>query len=371
MDGQKNLAPATAKRVALALGLAGDAAEYFRLLVVLTQTSDPAERRAVQVSLGRLRRYQDVQALAEASDAYHRHWYLPAIRELSLTDVFRADPRWIARVLSPKILIREAKLALKTLEQLGLLRPDESGLRRAAHQQVGTELEPNSDQIANFHRVMIAQASQSLSVVPRPERDISSITLSVGAAGLPAIKKRIQEIRRELLDEFDAGKSGVHPNPPVVKLTFSGSEVDLSDAGCQVIGSSLEQFGQVQIFITTADSSIDVSGTLHVHGAPRDGYYASGPSRYANDSTTPGWAVDLSVTANGQFSGTLSFTSLVPSDAGAAVQELKINGPLDPSCVPGPDGGVIRASMPVSGGGTFNFPCWQRKGCGDWSAPTQ
>jgi uncharacterized protein (TIGR02147 family) len=209
MDGHKNLAPTTAKRVALALGLVGDAAEYFRLLVVLGQTTDPSERRAVQVSLGRLRRYQDVQALAEASDAYHQHWYLPAIRELSLTDVFRADPRWIARVLTPKITIREVKLALATLERLGLLRPDESGALRAVHQQVSTALEPNSDQIADFHRTMIAQAAQAISGVPRPERDISSITLSVDAAGLAAIKKRIQEIRRELLDEFDAGQSGI------------------------------------------------------------------------------------------------------------------------------------------------------------------
>lgn len=115
-----------------------------------------------------------------------------------------------------KILLREAKLALSTLEQLGLLRPDESGLLRAAHQHVGTELEPNSDQIANFHRAMIARASQAISDVPRPERDISSITLSVDASGLPAIKKRIQEIRRELLDEFDAGKSGVQ----VVQVNF-------------------------------------------------------------------------------------------------------------------------------------------------------
>jgi uncharacterized protein (TIGR02147 family) len=74
---------------------------------------------------------------------------------------------------------------------------------------VDTELEPNSDQIANFHRTMIARASQAISDVPRPERDISSITLSVDAAGLAAMKKRIQEVRRELLDEFDAGKSGV------------------------------------------------------------------------------------------------------------------------------------------------------------------
>jgi uncharacterized protein (TIGR02147 family) len=157
-----------------------------------------------------------VQALAEASDAYHRHWYLPAIRELSLTEVFRADPKWIARVLTPNILVREAKLALTTLERLGLLRPDQSGALGATPRQVGTELEPNSGQIANFHRTMIARASQALTDVPRPERDISSITLSVDAAGLPAIKRRIQEIRRELLDEFDAGKSGVQ----VVQVNF-------------------------------------------------------------------------------------------------------------------------------------------------------
>jgi uncharacterized protein (TIGR02147 family) len=216
MDGQKNLAQATARRVAAALGLVGDAAEYFRLLVVSEQASDSAERRAVQVSLGRLRRYQDVQALEEARDAYHRHWYLPAIRELSLTDAFRADPKWIARVLTPKISIREAKQALATLEQLGLLRPDESGRLRASHRQVSTELEPNSDQIASFHRAMIARALQTLAEVPRPERDISSITLAVDPAGLGALKRRIQEIRRELLDEFDAGRSGVQ----VVQVNF-------------------------------------------------------------------------------------------------------------------------------------------------------
>lgn len=216
MDGQKNLAAATAKRVALALGLTGDAGEYFRLLVLFSQTVDPTERRAVRASLGRLRRYQDVQALAEARDDYHRHWYLPAVRELSLTDAFRADPRWIARVLTPKILVREAKHALLTLERLGLMRPDESRSGRATHQQVSTELEPNSEQVADFHRAMIDRAVRSLSDVPRAERDISSITLTVDATGLLALKRRIQEIRRELLDEFDAGKSGVQ----VIQVNF-------------------------------------------------------------------------------------------------------------------------------------------------------
>lgn len=216
MDGRKNLASETAKRVAAALGLAGDSAAYFCALVALSQTADPAERRRIRATMARLRRYQDVQALAQASDAYHRHWYLPAIRELSLTSTFRADPTWIARVLTPKILAREAKQSLATLEQLGLLRPDEMGVLRAVHQQVDTGLEPNSDQIANFHRAMIGRAMQALSDVRRPQRDISSITLTVDAEGLSALKQRIQDIRRELLDEFDAGKSGVQ----VIQVNF-------------------------------------------------------------------------------------------------------------------------------------------------------
>ena len=216
MDGQKNLAAETAKRVATALGLAGDSAEYFRALVIASHATEPAERRSIQATLGRLRRYQDVQALAAASDAYHRYWYLPAIRELSLTSRFRVDPKWIARVLTPKILVREAKLAITTLEQLGLLRPDEMGVLRAVHQQVDTGIEPNSDQIAEYHRGMITRAAAALADVPRLERDISSITLTVDADGLPALKRRMQEIRRELLDEFDARETGVQ----VVQVNF-------------------------------------------------------------------------------------------------------------------------------------------------------
>lgn len=160
------------------------------------------------------------------------------------------------------------------------------------------------------------------------------------------------------------------PNPPVAELSFGGSEVDLSDAGCQVAGSGLGQFDQVQIFVSTADSSIDASGTLHVHSAPRNDMYAAGPGDIY-DPPIPGWAVDLTLTADGQLAATLTLASAGSLDAGAVEQELKIKGPLDSSCVPGPNGTVIPASMPVSGGGTFNFPCWQPAGCGDRSDPAQ
>jgi len=156
-------------------------------------------------------------------------------------------------------------------------------------------------------------------------------------------------------------------NPPVAELRFDGEPV--VDSTCR---DSAPDFA-VEIFLSTADSSIDDSGTLHVHAAPRDDLYAAGPVDFSDCcGVAPGWAVDLTVTAEGQLSATLT---LAPSssldadtlDAGEPAQELKISGPLEPSCLYiHHDGVASPASIPVSGGGVFNFPCWQRPGCGDW-----
>jgi uncharacterized protein (TIGR02147 family) len=207
-DGKKSLSRPTAQRVAAALSLTGDAAEYFETLVARDQAREPADRRRLDASLARLRRYQDTHALASAQDAYHRSWYLPAIRELSLTARFDPNPNWIARTLRPKITVREAKDALHRLEQLGLLRPDAAGKLRATHQRVATAPEPQSAQIAQYHRTMIRRALAAIDDIPRRKRDISSITLCVDGEGLLGLKQRIQQVRRELLDEFDAGDSG-------------------------------------------------------------------------------------------------------------------------------------------------------------------
>lgn len=64
--------------------------------------------------------------------AYHSTGYLPAIRELVLSPSFREDPEWIASTLRPPIKPIEARQALDTLLELGLLQrtPAMTGIRR-------------------------------------------------------------------------------------------------------------------------------------------------------------------------------------------------------------------------------------------------
>jgi uncharacterized protein (TIGR02147 family) len=216
IDGERNLATATAVRVARALGLSGDAADYFVALVAFNQGREPTERQAAYRRMQRFRRFREVQGPDLASDAYHSHWYIPAIRELASTPSFREDAGWIARVLKPTISRREAESGLAVLVDLGLLARDKKGSLKPVHRQVATEPETRSLHVAKFHRSMMARASEAIDEIPRPERDISSITLAVDGAGLAALKARFQEIRRELLDEFASDRQGVQ----VVQVNF-------------------------------------------------------------------------------------------------------------------------------------------------------
>jgi uncharacterized protein (TIGR02147 family) len=216
MDGKRGLKPDTAARVGEAFGLAGDARAYFVALVAFNQADGALERRRLYRRLLRFRRFQEVQPLHAARDAYHSRWYLPAIRELSLTPAFRDDAAHVARLLDPPITERQARGALRTLQRLGLLARDESGALRATSAQVTTEPETASVRIATFHRAMMERASVAIDRVPPADREISSITLSVDAAGLSELKERIQEFRRELLDDFDAPEGAER----VVQLNF-------------------------------------------------------------------------------------------------------------------------------------------------------
>ena len=60
--------------------------------------------------------------------------------------------------------------------------------------------ETRSLHIANYHRTMMERAAESIDLFPSEDRDISSLTLCLGADGVHRLKERIQRFRRELLE---------------------------------------------------------------------------------------------------------------------------------------------------------------------------
>lgn len=200
IDAERNLSADMAKRFARACGLSGSRERYFCALVAFNQARTLDERNRLYARLRRSRKAREARRLDDAQDLYHSRWYLPAIREFVTAHAFVEDPRWIAKQLWPPISVREAREGLALLTDLGLLRRDEDGRLVQAEPTVTTGPELRSLHLGNFHRTMIDHAKKAIDDVPPLERDISSLTLCLGASGLTRVKQAIQRFRRELLD---------------------------------------------------------------------------------------------------------------------------------------------------------------------------
>jgi uncharacterized protein (TIGR02147 family) len=204
MKGERDLSAKMATQFARGCGLGPSETEYFCELVAFGQAKSADERNRAYERLTRFRPFRAAHRLEPAQSAYHERWYMPAIRELVMLPEFRDDPKWIANALQPPISLAQAKEALATLCELGLLVRDDKGRLQQTDSVVTTGKGPHGHHIVNYHRAMISQAMRALDETPRAERDISSVTLSVGSQAMGRLKERIAEFRQEILQMADA-----------------------------------------------------------------------------------------------------------------------------------------------------------------------
>jgi uncharacterized protein (TIGR02147 family) len=200
IEGKRSLSPKMAERFAHACGLDAEASRYFSHLVGFNQAKTSTERAQYYDKLTGFRRYQQAHKLELAHAAYYSEWFMPAIRELVALPQFREDPEWIADQLIPRISPVQAQRALDTLIQLKLVRRGAAGRLEQSDVLLSTGAETQGLHIVAFHRAMTQRAMEAIDLVPKPERDISSLTLLLGRGGLKLLKERVQQLRRELLE---------------------------------------------------------------------------------------------------------------------------------------------------------------------------
>jgi uncharacterized protein (TIGR02147 family) len=199
MKGARNLSSEMAPRFALACGLGKREAEFFCELVAYDQAKTTGDKQRAHERLARFRQFRETHQLDDEQAAYHAHWYIPAVRELTTLPGFREDPAWIAGILEPPISERQASLALDTLCRLGLLLRDDHGRLRQAQALLTTGPGPLGHHVFVYHQSMLDLAKSALDRLPRAERDISSVTLCIAESAWPQLKQRLAEFRRELL----------------------------------------------------------------------------------------------------------------------------------------------------------------------------
>ena len=203
MDGQRNLGPTTIEKFVKALKLGAEEATFFTDLVALDQAQTVAERNRAFERVAANRRFRAARRLHGPLFKYLTHWYYPAVRELAGRPDFRDDPAWVAKQLMPPINVRQARAALATLRDLGLVVEDEDGKLVRGETSLTTGHEVRSIVIPAYHRQMIERAASSIDTVQPDERDVSALTVCIRASSIADLKQRIRRFREEMLERCD------------------------------------------------------------------------------------------------------------------------------------------------------------------------
>jgi uncharacterized protein (TIGR02147 family) len=198
IKGKRNLTEEMALRFAEACGLRKNEVAYFCDLVQYNQASGGPAKERRYARLLAFAQFRKVHQLSAAQAQYFSEWYIPAVRELAARSDFRAEAEWIAARLLPSITLPQAKKALKVLFELGFLIQAEQGGVRRAHELVSSG-GPLGHQLIAYHRAMLERASAAIDLVPRDEREISSVTLCVSQSKLLELKQQIRDFRQQLL----------------------------------------------------------------------------------------------------------------------------------------------------------------------------
>jgi uncharacterized protein (TIGR02147 family) len=202
INRRRNLTPTTLDGFAIALGINAEEAGFFRSLVALDQAETEAEKNEAWEQVASSRRFRNARRIEGEVFRYLSNWYFPAVRELALRHDFQADPDWVASQLLPRVTPAQARQALQTLTELGMLVQDETGTH-PAEVSVATAFEVAGLAAHNYHRQMLERASEAIELADPDERHLSAITVAIPVDLVPRLKSELDTVMERLLHLCD------------------------------------------------------------------------------------------------------------------------------------------------------------------------
>lgn len=180
------------------IGLNARETEYLGLLVEFNKASRPDKAREVYERILDLK-YVRPAVVGKTQYAFYRDWKPTAVLALLHLGPWRGGEVELAAHLEPKVTPQEVLETLHLLRELGLAR-QEKGNRWVANESLLTTGEGWKDiAIREFQRQTIRLAERSLERQQPTDRDISTLTITLGANDLDKVRELAKEFRRAVL----------------------------------------------------------------------------------------------------------------------------------------------------------------------------
>jgi uncharacterized protein (TIGR02147 family) len=199
IQGKRDLSEPLAHKVAGLFELNKKPLEYFLTLVRYNQSKSVAGKQELFEKISIMRR-RHVDKVNPRQYQLYENWYNNVIRELVEMLPFKGDYAKLAASTIPRVTAKQAQDSVLLLEKLGLIQKEPDGSYRRSHSTLTTGDEWHSATISNMQVKLLEMGIEALAKIPRAERDISHLMISVSDKSMKKISGKIKELRRLILD---------------------------------------------------------------------------------------------------------------------------------------------------------------------------
>jgi uncharacterized protein (TIGR02147 family) len=197
-QGQKQLSLKSAPHFSALLGHTKREKEYFELLILFSRAKSDSETKHY---FEKLLSYVELTPLKIEGYKYsfYKKWYHTAIREVVGLAGFAGDYKKLARMLNPPVTESQARQSIKLLLDLGFIKKNDAGQFTLISRFItpGEEIAPVA--IREFQKETMRLAIDALDKIPKEERHISTVTLSLSPDGVEKLKACVENFRTEML----------------------------------------------------------------------------------------------------------------------------------------------------------------------------
>jgi uncharacterized protein (TIGR02147 family) len=211
LSGRRILGRAQMLELAIILDLEPREELYFQTIVDYCQAKSETEKKR---AYEKLLTFQELPKDIVDADRfeYFSKWYYSAIREYLLIEPFRGDYAKLARTIRPAIKTSEAKNTIELLERLGFIKKFAGGEYRPIVEYVkkqntsGKNPNHNASSLYYFQYIKanMELGLQALEAIPKQERDVSGVTLTLSEESFALIKDDIKALRQKMIKLSEA-----------------------------------------------------------------------------------------------------------------------------------------------------------------------
>lgn len=199
MDGDRNLTEVSLGKFVKGLDLNKQEQDFFRNLVFYNQARAHEQKNSYYQRLLQSQKFSRLKPIEKNQYEFYSAWYHAVIRELITAAEFDGTVQWLKNRIFPELTESQIEKSIALLESLGFIQKGENGKWTQSTPLVTTGAEADSVTMINYHQNLLELAMKQLTRIPAAERDFSVLTLGIAKERLPAIKKKVQEFRREIL----------------------------------------------------------------------------------------------------------------------------------------------------------------------------